>query len=120
VAGLDRQLRRGPHGPDLTLLLDMGARLLVVNQGPRRGYAVLRREPLIVAATDPATAQSLLWAALAESPDGNVTVHNLRADQQWAIQVAIRAGLRLAATGPICRQGDTGSMRPYLPHPALL
>lgn len=120
VADLDRELRRGPHGPDLTLLLDMGARLLVVNHGPRRGYAVLRRTPLIVAASDPATAQDILWAALAECPAGHVTVHNLRADQQWAIDVAVRAGLRLAATGPICRQGDTGPMTPYLPHPALL
>ena len=120
VADLDRELRRGPHGPDLTLLLDLGARLLIVNQGAHRGYAVLRREPLIVAATDPATAQELLWTALAESPDGTLTVRDIRGDQQWAIHVAVRAGLRLAATGPICRQGDTGPMRPYLPHSALL
>ncbi len=120
VADLDREMRGGPHGPDLTLLLDMGARLLIVNKGPHRGYAVLRREPLIVAATDLATARELLWAALAESPDGNVTVHNLRADQQWAIDVAIHAGLQLAATGLICRRGNTGPMKPYLPHPALL
>jgi hypothetical protein len=74
----------------------------------------------MVAATDPETARQLLWAALAESPEGSVTVHSLRADQQWAIDVAIEAGLHLSSTGPICRRGDTGPMQPYLPHPALL
>lgn len=120
VADIDRQLRGGPHGPDLELLLRMGAQLLVVAEGPHHGYALLRREPLIVAGTDTSTARELLWAALAQSPDGEICVRILRGDQQWAIDVAVRAGLQLAATGPLCRRRDTGPLAPYLPHPALL
>ena len=41
-------------------------------------------------------------------------------DQQWAIDVAHRAGLSLAAMGPLCRQGDTGPLAPYLPHADIL
>jgi hypothetical protein len=38
------------------MLLDLGAQLLIVTDNPHRGYALLLREPLIVAATDTATA----------------------------------------------------------------
>jgi len=31
-----------------------------------------------------------------------------------------RAGFALEPLGPLCRQGDTGPLHPYLPHHALL
>jgi len=120
IADLDRAQRGGAHGPDLELLLGLSAEMFIMDSGPHRGYALVQDEPRIVAATDAATAQALLWTALAESPDGEVGVQVLRADQQWAIDVSVRAGLQLRPTGPLCRRGDTGTLAPYLPHTALL
>lgn len=120
AADVDRGVRRGAHGADLEILRKLGGRLFVVDDGPRRGYAMLDGSPLMVAATDDATAASLLWAALAESDADEVAISVLRADQQWAIDVAVRAHLSLAVTGPLCRRGDTGPCRPYLPHNAIL
>lgn len=121
ATAVDRIQRGAGHGPDLGLLLRLGARLLVADDGADRGYAVVDDGgPKIVAATDERTAVALLWAALAENEDAAVTVSVLRADQQWAIDVCCRAGLDLAPTGPLCRRGDTGPMAPYLPHTGLL
>lgn len=120
VADLDRAQRGGAHGVDLELLLRLGAQLFIVDGATQRGYALVQHEPTIVAATDVSTAQALLWTALAESPDGQIGVRVLRADQQWAIDVAHRAGLDLEPIGPLCRRGDTGVLAPYLPHTALL
>jgi GNAT superfamily N-acetyltransferase len=121
AADVDRGQRGAAHGPDLEVLLRSGAQLMVLNHGRQRGYAVVdTAQPTIVAATDDAAAATLLWAALGESGDGVVAVQILRADQQWAIDVAHRAGLGLQPTGPLCRQGDTGSLTPYLPHTGVL
>jgi ribosomal protein S18 acetylase RimI-like enzyme len=121
AAAVDRAVRGAAHGPDLAVLLRAGARLLIAERGSLRGYAVVDAgQPVIVAATDPGLAATLLWAALAESGDHPVTVQVLRADQQWAIDVVHRAGLDLQPTGPLCRQGDTGPLSPYLPHTGVL
>jgi ribosomal protein S18 acetylase RimI-like enzyme len=120
VADVDRGQRGAAHGPDLEVLLRSGAQLLIFNYGRKRGYAVVDGEPKIVAATDGATAAALLWAALGEGADQAVAVQILRADQQWAIDVIHRAGLYLQPTGPLCREGDTGPLAPYLPHSGIL
>lgn len=120
IADLDRLQRGGPHGPDLDVLLRFDARLLVLDDGPRRGYALIDDGPRILTATDVRSAATLLWAALAESGDGDVALAILRADQQWAVDVAVTAGLRLGPTGPLCRRGNPGPLAPYLPHNALL
>ncbi|WP_158889485.1 GNAT family N-acetyltransferase [Amycolatopsis anabasis] len=120
AAEIDRGLRGAAHGPDLDGLLRSGARLLVLDHGRQRGYAVVEDEPEIVAATDSEAAAALLWAALAESSGEDVAVQVLRADQQWAVDVVHRAGLRLRPTGPLCRRGETGPLAPYLPHTSVL
>jgi len=94
----------------------LGNRLLITDGGHRRGYALMDTSPRIVAAADDETARSLLWSALAECSPDDVAVHVLRANQQWAVDVAVRAGLRLAPGGPLCTMGETGPMAPYLPH----
>jgi len=120
AADLDRSIRGGAHGTDLEVLLKLGATLFIIDDGSRRGYAVLDGSPLLVAATDDATAAALLWAALAESDAEDIGIGILRGDQQWAIDVAVRAHLSLSPTGPLCRRGETGPCRPYLPHNGLL
>ncbi|GAA3232997.1 GNAT family N-acetyltransferase [Dactylosporangium siamense] len=121
AAEVDRRVRGAAHGPDLEVLLGAGARLLVLDDRRERGYALIDAgTPKTVAATSTTAAVELLWAALAESGEHAVTVEILRADQQWAIDVALRAGLNLAPMGPLCRQGDTGPLAPYLPHADVL
>ncbi|HEY7173881.1 MAG TPA: GNAT family N-acetyltransferase, partial [Micromonosporaceae bacterium] len=120
AAQVDRLMRGSAHGPDLELLFAAGARLLIIDRGRRRGYALIDTVPRIVAATDEPTARTLLWTALAESSADEVSVAVLRANQQWAIDVAVHAGLRLAPGGPLCSMGSTGPMTPYLPHTGVL
>jgi hypothetical protein len=120
AAEIDRSQRGSAHGADLRLLVELGNRLLVIDDGPHRGYAVIDGSPRIVAATDVQAAQALLWAALAECSAEGISVHALRANQQWAIDVVVRAGLQLAPGGPLCTMGELGPMAPYLPHTGLL
>jgi GNAT superfamily N-acetyltransferase len=112
VAHIDRVQRGGAHGPDLELLLSLGAQLYVVDNGVRRGYALVHREPKIIAAMDTTTAQALLWTALADAGTDTVGVRVLRADHQWAIDIAVRGGLDLKPIGPLCRRGDTRLLAP--------
>jgi GNAT superfamily N-acetyltransferase len=120
VADVDRTLRGAAHSPDFEVLLQAGARLLILEQGRQRGYALIDAgQPKTIAATDSATAVAVLWAALAES-NVSVSVQVLRADQEWAIGVVLQAGLALEPGGPLCRQGDIGPLRPYLPHTVIL
>ncbi|MEU7871409.1 GNAT family N-acetyltransferase [Dactylosporangium sp. NPDC049140] len=121
AAEVDRGVRGAAHGPDLEALLGAGARLLVLDDGRERGYVVLDAgTPRMLAATSTPAAVRLLWAALAECGDHSVAVEILRADQQWAFDVVHRAGLGLTPMGPLCRQGDTGPLAPYLPHADIL
>jgi GNAT superfamily N-acetyltransferase len=118
VADVDRVLRGAAHGPDFEVLLRAGAQLLILADGPARGYALVEAGQVkVVGATGTPAAVALLWAALAE---GGGPVEVLRADQQWAIGVVHAAGLGLEAGGPLCRQGDTGPLAPYLPHVDVL
>jgi GNAT superfamily N-acetyltransferase len=120
VAEVDRTQRGAAHGPDFEVLLQAGARLLILEEGRERGYGLIEAgQPKTIAATNTPTAVALLWAALAEG-DGPVSVQVLRADQQWAIDVVHQAGLGLEPSGPLCRQGETGPLTPYLPHTDVL
>ena len=113
----DRFLRSAAHGPDLRLMLDGDCRLLVSETPSGRGYAVERNgSPAIVAATEPGIAQELLWACLALAPEGEeVEVAWITGRQNWAVPVALKAGLALSPYGPICTRGDVGPLTPYLP-----
>jgi GNAT superfamily N-acetyltransferase len=118
AAELDRRLRRGPHGPDLDMLLGQGCRLLVLDD---RGYALARGgEPVFLAARDDDAAAQLLTACLRlAGPDEVVTVNWITAPQQWAVRVAVAAGLALHPVGPLMTRGLPGPPRPYLPSGAF-
>jgi predicted N-acetyltransferase YhbS len=110
------ELRGAAYGPDLAAMEATGQRLLVVEDGADRGFAVMRGGFVgSLGATAPALAQRLLWAtlALAEKPD--VTIEWLTADQQWAIDVALAARLSLGPGPSSCRRATLGPMTPYLP-----
>jgi len=116
AAGVDRFLRGAAHGPDLEFALRDEGRLLVADRPDGRGYAALwHGAPHLVAATSEAVAADLLRAGLAESTEEKVEVRWITARQNWAVRVALEAGLSLSSTGPICTRGELGPLTPYLP-----
>jgi GNAT superfamily N-acetyltransferase len=118
AADLDRRMRGGPHGPDLEMLLAQDCRLLVLDG---RGYALARGgEPIFLnAVTDEDAAQLLRSCLRSAAQDEVVTVNWITAPQQWAIQVAVAAGLALYPVGPLMTRGLPGPPRPYLPSGAF-
>lgn len=109
VDALAEQLRGAPYGPDLERLQEL--RLLVADGG----YAVLRPGALAcLGAADPATAQQLLWAALAELGT-DLEIAPFTARQQWGIEVALAARLTLRPGESVCVRGALGPLTPYLP-----
>jgi len=86
------------------------SRLLVADGG----YAVLRPgAPACLGACDPAIAQQLLWAVLAEL-DTPVETMPFTARQQWGIDVAPAARLSLRPGESVCLRGAVGALTSYL------
>lgn len=120
AADVDRYLRGAAHGPDLEFVLRTGGRFLISECRAGRGYAVeWKGYPAVVAATAPDIAADLLWACLAEST-AETEIRWITGQQNWAIPVALEAGLSLSPAGPICIRGELGSLTPYLPSSPFL
>jgi GNAT superfamily N-acetyltransferase len=119
TAPISRHVRGATHHLDIPQYLDYGMRLL---RHGDRGFVVFdRRVVKLLAARDEQAAVELLWAALAESPNGaTIGVDFLTAQQQWAIQTVLEAGLALSPDGPVCTAGDVGPLAPYIPCGAYL
>lgn len=113
VASVDRQVRGATHGPDGSLLRRYGP-LLVCELLTGRGYAYVDGPRVaLLAATSRAVAQRLLWVALARTDVGaEVLVRNLTADQEWAIDVGLAAGLQIGHDAYIALR----HMRPPTPY----
>lgn len=112
-----RAVRGAAHGTDLEPYLASGLRLRVHDDG---GFAVHGPEGRIrlVAATAEPVARALLETVLHDLPTAEIAF--LDARQDWAIDVALQAGLRLIPEGAVCVRGDLGPMHPYLPSGAYL
>ena len=111
-------LRGAPYGPDQAQYRAVGTRLLVVDEPGRRGWCAWWEHGIAsLGATDPATAQRLLWAVLAELP-GEAEVEWLTADQGWAVDVVLAARLPLLAGPSVCARAPLGPLTPYLPNGA--
>jgi len=112
-------VRGAGHSRDLPRMIELGGELLVVDG---RGFAVVREGAVpLLAARDEEAARDLLWSALAAAPPGaTAQVDFLTAEQGWAVDVVLRAGLALSADGPVFVRGDVGPMRPYVPSGAYL
>ncbi len=119
AAAVDRSVRGAPHGGDLDALAEAGCERLAF---PGRGYAVHRGGALkLLAATDEEAAAALLRTVLARIPaGGEAEIEWLTGAQQWAIGVAVAAGLELRTGGGVFLRGETGSFRAYLPGGAYL
>jgi GNAT superfamily N-acetyltransferase len=114
---IDRKLRGGPHGPDLGFFLEQGDRLLVV---PDRGYAVAGESgPTVVAALDEEAATQLLSDCLGQATAEEVTIKRMAGGHQWAISVAVGAGLAIRPWGPIVSRNCAAPRSAYLQDSAL-
>jgi GNAT superfamily N-acetyltransferase len=114
TAAISRAVRGATHAPDIPNALAHGGRLLVLGD---RGFVVHREgSPRLLAACDDDAAGALLWGAFAAAPPGaTVQVDFISAGQDWAIAVALEAGLALSPDGPMFVRGEVGPLRPYLP-----
>lgn len=114
IATIDREVRGAAHGSDIDALRRAGGELLV---HPGRGYAIATQgDAKLVAALDREAAEDLLHSALAGSGDGPARVLWMTSEQQWAIDLCVRAGLKLdLGFGAVMRAGHCGTYRHYLP-----
>jgi GNAT superfamily N-acetyltransferase len=104
VAAVDNALR-GSRAEDVDYLLSAGASMQVVDRRGARGYVVHRdRRLLMLGASDHATASVLFWRFLAQV-GGEVEIWGVTARQNWAVKVALAAGLDLAPSGALFLAG---------------
>lgn len=122
-ATLDRASRfaRGAsHAVDVAACVATGTFGLLVCED--RGFVLTDDgSPSLLAAVDEEAATDLLWSCLATAAPG-ATVHLdfATAGQDWAIHVALDAGLSLTPDGPLFVRGRLGALSPYLPSGAWL
>jgi GNAT superfamily N-acetyltransferase len=119
LAAISREIRGAAHTPELRHLLAGGSRLLRLGD---RGFAVASpdRGVQLLAARDDEGAAALLVAALAGADGSERTpVRWITAEQAWAVEVLLRAGLDLVPYGALCVRGDPGPLHPYIPSPSF-
>jgi ribosomal protein S18 acetylase RimI-like enzyme len=115
LGAISRELRGAPHTGELEFVLSRGARLLALDD---RGFVVATpgQGVWVLAARDADAARALLWSALALVGESErPSVRWLTGAQDWAVEVAIAAGLRLASYGALCVRGNPGPLAPYIP-----
>lgn len=114
LADISREIRGAPHTVEIEFALGRGAELLQIRD---RGFAVAQPGSgvWLLVARDEQAASELLWSALAIAGDGERPLRWITAGQDWAVQVAVQAGLRLSGYGALCVRGNPGPMRPFLP-----
>jgi hypothetical protein len=119
VESVDRRVRGAARGPDHGPLMER-ASLLVCDIATGSGYAFHRDgSPLAVGATTREVARRLLWAVLARAaPQRPVEIARLSAEQDWAVDVGLAAGLGLHVGGYLALR-HMRPPAPYLPAAVL-
>lgn len=116
VDAVSRHVRGAAHGTDIDAMLRQHRPLLVHDD---EGFLMADdTKVFIVAAKEDRIATALLRTALSEMATAQVDF--LDAQQGWAIDVVLEAGLELVPAGAICVRGDAGPLRPYVPSGAYL
>lgn len=111
---VDRRLRGGAHGPDHGEML-LHHRVVVADDLAGSGYCYVTDAGRIelLAATSRRVAVRLLTSALLSlEPGSAAVVPHLTAEQEWAVDVGLDAGLEPAPDGYLCLRG----MRPPQPY----
>jgi GNAT superfamily N-acetyltransferase len=120
IDAASRHVRGASPRSDLpTMLAQPGTTLLVVDGD---GFACARDgSPTLLAARTEAAAADLLWGAITSGPRGaTVSVDFVSAENGWAIDVGLEAGLSIGSCGPIFVRGRLGALAPFLPNGAYL
>lgn len=118
---LDRRCRGAAHGPDHEVLADQ-FRLVVAERASGSGYAYFDEagSPVVVAASDRRTAAAVTWASLASGqPGAAVNIAHITAANQWALDVALAAGLAIGQTGYLALRHHKPPA-PYIGHGSLM
>jgi hypothetical protein len=119
VESVDRRVRGAARGPDHEPLID-GARLLICDIATGSGYAFHRDgSPVALGATTREVARRLLWGVLARAaPHRPIEIARLSAEQDWAVDVGLAAGLGLHVGGFLALR-HMRPPSPYLPAAVL-
>jgi ribosomal protein S18 acetylase RimI-like enzyme len=115
LESISREIRGAPYTRELEFALNRGARLFRFGN---RGFAVAQPGfgAWLLLARDEAAATALLWSTLAIAGESDrPLVRWITGGQDWAINVCLRAGLRLTADGALCVRGFPGPLRPFVP-----
>jgi GNAT superfamily N-acetyltransferase len=114
-----RFVRSASHLEDVGTMVANGGRLLVIDDV---GWAVGRDgAPAVVAALDEEAATDLTWSCLATGEAGAPThIDFITQGNDWAVALALDAGLSLTPDGPTFVRGELGPLAPYLPSGAYL
>jgi len=115
LAGVSRHVRGAAHTQELRYALRRGALLLRAGD---RGYVALQpgMGVWVLAALDEEAAAALLWTALDVLGDRDeIRIRWISGEQPWAIDVAVRAGLRLRTYGGLAVRGAVGPLAPFIP-----
>jgi GNAT superfamily N-acetyltransferase len=110
VEAVDRQVRQSSRVQDVDFLLSHGGELLIAD-GTEKGYVVhfggapiMDGNPLMLAAESITAARGLLTAGLTRIGP-QVQLGALTAQQWWAIEISIDAGLTITPGGPLFAKG---------------
>jgi len=116
IEGASRHVRGASHLRDLPIHLDRPGMTLLVVDG--EGFACVHEgSPTLLAARSEAAAADLLWGALTSgAPGATVSCDFVTAQNQWAIQTGLAAGLAVTGCGPLFVRGRVGPMAPYVPN----
>jgi hypothetical protein len=118
VESVDRRVRGAARGPDHEPLADR-ADLLVCDIATGSGYAFHHHgTPLALGATTREVARRLLWAVLAAAPLRSVEIARVSAEQDWAVDVGLAAGLGVHVGGYLALR-HMRPPAPYLPAAVL-
>jgi GNAT superfamily N-acetyltransferase len=116
IDAASRHVRGASHLRDLPVHLDRPGMTLLVVDG--EGFVCAHHgSPTLLAARSEAAAADLLWGAISSGvPGATVSYDFVSAQNQWAIQTGLAAGLAVTGCGPLFVRGHVGPMAPYLPN----
>jgi GNAT superfamily N-acetyltransferase len=120
IDAASRHVRGASHRPDLPAMLALPGTTLLVVDGD--GFACARDGNVtLLAARTEAAAADLLWGGIASGPRGaTVSLDFVSAENGWAIDVGLEAGLSIGSCGPIFVRGRLGALAPFLPNGSYL
>lgn len=119
IGAIGRAVRGASYAVDLPALRATGHTVLALED---RGFCVRNAGIVkLLAAHDEDAARRLLRTALAGAGAGTTaSVDVITAGNDWAIEVALEAGLALSPDGPLFVRGTVGPLQPFLPSGAYL